>query len=179
MKNNDKLPSTQDPRCGTTAGYHRHKNANEVYCQPCKNAAKIYRAIWYQKNQKKAIDYSSQWRSENPEIQQKQHADYLKKNPDVFRRAASRRRAKKLNNESKIYTEKQVLDLYGHNCHICNEPIDLKAARRAGMTNWEYGLQIDHVIPLTKGGSDNLDNVRPSHGICNLKKGNRSNICSN
>jgi 5-methylcytosine-specific restriction endonuclease McrA len=26
------------------------------------------------------------------------------------------------------------------------------------------------VIPLSKGGSDELENVKPSHGYCNIKK---------
>jgi len=32
------------------------------------------------------------------------------------------------------------------------------------------GLQIDHVIPIVKGGPDTLNNVRPAHGLCNIKK---------
>jgi len=31
-------------------------------------------------------------------------------------------------------------------------------------------LHIDHLVPLAKGGSDTLENVRPAHGICNLRK---------
>ena len=72
------------------------------------------------------------------------------------------------------YTEYQVLELYGTDCHICGKPIDMKAPRRCGLTNWEYGLQIDHVIPLSKEGQDTLKNVRPSHGICNLRKGSKT-----
>jgi len=32
------------------------------------------------------------------------------------------------------------------------------------------GLHIDHVMPLSKGGPDTLENVRPAHGSCNVKK---------
>jgi len=28
----------------------------------------------------------------------------------------------------------------------------------------------DHVVPLSKGGRDDLKNVKPSHGKCNLTK---------
>jgi 5-methylcytosine-specific restriction endonuclease McrA len=31
-------------------------------------------------------------------------------------------------------------------------------------------LHIDHVYPLSKGGLDTLENVRPSHGKCNIVK---------
>jgi 5-methylcytosine-specific restriction endonuclease McrA len=57
---------------------------------------------------------------------------------------------------------------YGANCHICNEPIDLELPRTSRM-----GLTVDHVIPLSKGGSDELDNLRPAHWICNNRKSDK------
>ena len=84
---------------------------------------------------------------------------------------------------SKVYIERftepcmyslfEVIFLHGTSCHICKLPIDFSAPRRAFMPGWEYGLQFDHVIPLTKGGSDQIENVKPSHGLCNLSKGNK------
>lgn len=45
-----------------------------------------------------------------------------------------------------------VLSEYGDVCHLCG---------RAGSTS------IDHVIPRSMGGTDDLENLRPSHGSCN------------
>jgi len=87
------------------------------------------------------------------------------------RRSSSRRRAKLKSNGYSIYTLEEVLSKYGLNCHICKNQIDFDAPR--GPThgnNWELGLQIDHLIPISKGGPDTLDNVRPSHAQCNIKK---------
>lgn len=95
---------------------------------------------------------------------------YRKDNPDIKRRAEARRRARKLENGFEHYTEQQVLDLYGINCHICNKLINLKASRYAGADGWEDSLHLDHVTPISKGGPDTLDNVRPAHAICNLQK---------
>jgi 5-methylcytosine-specific restriction endonuclease McrA len=50
----------------------------------------------------------------------------------------------------------------------------MKASRKVGSKNWEKSLHIDHLIPISKGGSDTLENVRPTHALCNLKKGNRN-----
>jgi 5-methylcytosine-specific restriction endonuclease McrA len=91
-------------------------------------------------------------------------------NPEANRRYVARRRALKLANGFEIYTEQQVLETYGTDCHICSFPIDLNAPKSARKSGWENGLHIDHLIPLSKGGADILENVRPSHGLCNLKK---------
>ena len=87
--------------------------------------------------------------------------------------AARRRRARKLSLPNENYTEQMVISLYGSRCHLCHQEIDLSAPRRSGQDGWEKGLHIDHVIPISLGGPDTLDNVRPSHGYCNTSKGNK------
>lgn len=62
----------------------------------------------------------------------------------------------------------QVVREYGDVCHICQEPIDMNLPR----TN-RLGLTVDHVIPLSKGGTDTMDNLRPAHWICNNRKSNK------
>lgn len=62
----------------------------------------------------------------------------------------------------------QVLREYGDKCHICQETIDLDLARTSRM-----GLTVDHVIPLSKGGTDELHNLRPAHWICNNRKSDK------
>lgn len=70
----------------------------------------------------------------------------------------------------KYYTVKHILKLYGATCHICNQPIDLTLPRHCGEPGYEMGLHLDHVIPLSKGGHDTRENVKPSHAKCNLQK---------
>jgi 5-methylcytosine-specific restriction endonuclease McrA len=33
---------------------------------------------------------------------------------------------------------------------------------------------MDHIVPISKGGTHTLDNVQMAHRFCNLSKGNRS-----
>jgi 5-methylcytosine-specific restriction endonuclease McrA len=61
-----------------------------------------------------------------------------------------------------------LIERDGNLCHICNQEIDLSLAR-----NSRFGATIDHVIPLSKGGVDELANLKLAHWICNIKKGNR------
>jgi 5-methylcytosine-specific restriction endonuclease McrA len=71
------------------------------------------------------------------------------------------------------YSLYEIFVIHGPDCHICSLPIDFSAPRRSFAPGWEKGLQLDHVIPLAKGGSDQIENVKPSHGLCNLSKGNK------
>ena len=70
------------------------------------------------------------------------------------------------------FTEQDVLDKWGTDCHICGEPIDLNAPRHSKSAGWKHGLHLDHVIPVTKGGENSLENVKPAHAVCNLSKNN-------
>lgn len=55
----------------------------------------------------------------------------------------------------------QVVEMYGSVCWLCGRPIT-------------GTVSVDHVIPRSKGGSDDLDNCRPSHLECNVRRGNRT-----
>lgn len=50
-------------------------------------------------------------------------------------------------------------------CHICGKAIDFDA-------DWLDPLSfvVDHVVPLAKGGADNLSNKAAAHRECNSKK---------
>lgn len=53
-------------------------------------------------------------------------------------------------------------------CQICGEPIDMAA-------RFPHPLSpsIDHVQPISKGGSHTYENVQAAHLRCNMSKGNR------
>jgi len=85
----------------------------------------------------------------------------------------------KINNKSNVivwtdpgqYSMLEVLLAHGTMCHLCGNPVDMAATRKVGYYGWENGLHLDHVVPLSKGGSDTLENVKPSHAKCNIAKG--------
>lgn len=55
---------------------------------------------------------------------------------------------------------KTVFDKTNGVCYLCHEPLDFNT------------FTIDHVIPISKGGTRTLDNEMPAHEDCNLAKGN-------
>ena len=54
-----------------------------------------------------------------------------------------------------------VIDTYGRVCWLCHQPID-------------GTVSVDHVLPRSKGGTDDIENLRPAHLRCNLRRGNRA-----
>ena len=94
----------------------------------------VYHKI-YQKNHKEQLkDYAKK---------------YMKENPDWSERGWRRRRARKLNVKTHAYTIEDILFLWGTDCYLCGEPIDLETSRRPGLPGWERGLHLDHVLPLS------------------------------
>ena len=156
--NNSANPTVIREKCGTRNGYQTHSRNKEIPCQPCTDANATRYRKWYE----------SRRESERARI-----AKYGKENPQKRRMHRRNRRARKLSAESDKYLESDILHIYGIECHICQETVDLTAPRQVGTTGWERGLHLDHVIPLARGGSDTVDNVRPAHGICNVKKSHR------
>lgn len=80
------------------------------------------------------------------------------------------RRAAKRVHSKKKFPRELVIDTYGDLCHICSETIDLDAPSLVGQPGWELSYHPDHVVPLSKGGADELDNIRPAHAYCNQRK---------
>lgn len=79
-----------------------------------------------------------------------------------------RRRANKLKVESSKYTKEEVIERNGGICHICGKQIDLTLK-----SPHKKSFSIDHIIPVSLGGNDTLDNVLPAHRNCNSSKGTK------
>ena len=159
LRKGNKLPFIKREQCGTHAGWQKHNGLGELPCMLCRDARNVWKAAHYSKHPQKRAAYNKRQREAHPEKR---------------REVSRRRRAKLVHANTEKYTEKEVLEFYGSNCHICELPIDMEASRRPGIGEyWELGLHIDHLIPISKGGGDTLENVRPSHAKCNLRKSHR------
>lgn len=131
----------------------------------------LRRRKWYWNNREYAREMGRRYYEETAEKQRQTSRDWRKNNPDKLREQNRRTRAKRAAVPSEPYTEKDILNRWGTNCHLCGEPIDLNAPRATFHKGWERGLQLDHVIPISANGPDIIENVKPSHGKCNISKG--------
>ena len=150
--------------------YYRCRKVNEVACIECKSAAAEYERGRRRQNPERHRELDNAWRNRNVEKAREIEKRYRDSHPEVQRRKKRQYRARKYGSDTEKYTTQEILDLYGTDCHICNEPIDLDASRMCGQEGWEKGLHLDHLVPLIKGGTDLKENIRPAHAQCNISK---------
>jgi 5-methylcytosine-specific restriction endonuclease McrA len=114
---------------------------------------------WYEKNKEYAREYARECRLENPNYRVKL-SQYEKDHPEIRRARESRRRALKLKaSGSHTAAEFNALcEMSGWKCSYCGKPLNIKTASR------------DHKVPLSRGGSDSIDNIAPSCVRCNSRK---------
>ena len=152
----DQAISQNNKACGTMSGYNKHHKLKEQPCDPCREAQRQWWRDRRASHGKHINILRRAWRARTPN--------------------ANRNRMHRANANGGIvgyYSDQDVLDIYGTDCYLCGEPIDLIANRQCGKPGWEKAFHVEHMIPLSKGGPDTIENVRPSHGQCNIIKASK------
>jgi hypothetical protein len=134
---------------------------------------KTYSPEHYAANKELYAEYHRRYREKHKDRVKESNRRYRQLNKDKRAALERMRRARKRNSLTEKYSVEDVLAKYGSNCHLCGMDINLTAERRPGRKGWEWGLHIDHLVEISSGGSDTLENVRPAHGLCNLKRNNK------
>lgn len=141
----------------------RSGRTKDGYKNECKECAKSRRREWAIKNRDREqewnrakyladpqsyIDYSIQWRKDNPERYRE------------IRRMSEQTRRGRIH---EAFIEKVdpavVYEMHGGMCGICEDFVP------------RDDFHVDHIIPLAKGGMHGYVNVQPAHPFCNLSKG--------
>ena len=71
----------------------------------------------------------------------------------------------------KLPSKTEVVERWGNRCHLCEKKIDLGLSGKNPL-----GFTFDHVIPVSLGGTNDAENIRPAHWICNIRRGNRGPV---
>lgn len=129
-------------------------------------------ADYYARNRERLAARRRESYAADPDRGRQAVADWRRRNPGSHARwrAANPERWKALNraNQARRRAGKQPVDLAailerdGWFCHICSFVI----------VDWD-DLHFDHVIPLARQGTNDPENIRPAHALCNLRKGDK------
>lgn len=65
-------------------------------------------------------------------------------------------------------THEEVAERDNWICYLCGEAVDMSLPRTSKM-----GATLDHVVPISRGGEDSLENLRLAHWTCNVRKSNK------
>lgn len=107
-------------------------------------------------------DRIAEWRDRDREISRERSRRWAKNNPEKNAEIGARRRARVRG--AKV--GKVDLDaLWTGTCSICAQPLD-----RANRWPDPQSPSLDHIIPLSRGGSHSQANLQWTHLVCNLRK---------
>lgn len=141
-----------------TCGFQGDQSLFRPQTRQCLECRKNYVREYESKNREKRTAQKLAWAAANPEKAKLVSRKTKFKHRERLSAEANRYRARKMSAEgSHTLTEwLAVCSAAGWRCLSCKEPKPLTR---------------DHVIPLSKGGSDYIFNIQPLCLSCNSKKG--------
>jgi 5-methylcytosine-specific restriction endonuclease McrA len=115
---------------------------------------KNYNKINKRKRQKRERIYYL----ENKESISEKSKIYIKNNPERNRNASAKRRVRQMQNGVYLITSKELKNLYSANCFYCG---------------FNKNIEIDHIVPISRGGSHSIGNLISACMTCNRSKNNK------
>lgn len=153
-------------------GFHRGTKSAKSGIRPaCKKCESDDTKQRYYANKGLKPNPSLEWRKKNPEawkrLQRKSYEANREKriaemkiwaenNPILIRNYASIRRVRKLSAKTFLVTPKEIKKMLSKPCSYCYS---------------SQSTQLDHIIPLSRGGDHSIGNLTGSCKKCNLSKG--------
>lgn len=157
------------PMCGTS--FRPERTAKQVHCSPaCASRARRDSAT----RQCRESDCDRPVRARemcNMHLRRTYRAEGIEASPawtDRRRENYQRRRALKAGVDAERIVNREIFERDGWSCGLCSEPVDTEIA-------WPdpRSPSLDHIVPLSRGGSHTAANVQLAHLGCNVEKGDR------
>lgn len=141
-------------RVARRADYHRHRDRRRASS-----------ADWARRNRARSAARFrlTYWR--NPEVRRAASRRYAADNRETERQRSRRWRRRRAAGEAGNYTDLEIFERDGWICQLCLGPVDPSLPRTDRL-----GATIDHIEPLSRGGTDGRDQVQLAHRSCNSSK---------
>lgn len=153
--------------CVKIWGHNKYINNPDYYRIAVKNwqeknstQLREYQQTWRKEN----YDWMRRWWKENPDKPMQYYRAYYKKNYTHILISHQNRRA--LGEIDIKAFEQKFIDL-GSQCFYCHCPLVLEK-------NLPNSRTIDHMLPIKRGGTNDIDNLAPACWDCNRKKHTRT-----
>jgi 5-methylcytosine-specific restriction endonuclease McrA len=127
--------------------------------QEAKDRKKLQDKDYARKNRHKNRAATRRYRLNNPEKVRDSAKKYRLANKELQALKSAKRRSIKNDNSTFQVTRKELLKLYSSNCFYC------------GVSG---RMELDHVIPVSRGGSNSIGNFVASCRPCNASKGKKT-----
>lgn len=133
----------------SNSGHPRHNNSE---------TARESSRRWKRKNRAAVNEYNKKWSRAHPEARLQNHRRWYQANPEAVTANTQRRRTRSTSAGGSFTAGefKALISHYGNKCLCCGRS-DVK-------------LTADHVIPVSRGGTSNIDNIQPLCKSCNSQK---------
>ena len=171
--------------------------SNKIWAKEHKEEMLKWGREYYERNSEKQMEKTIKWREENPtkwkklvrksylknkekiketsKTYRKNHVEELKAQKKEYRKTEAckiatknnnnRRRSEKIKTSNGTISTKALKELIikqDYKCKYCNCDLDFSV---------KNSVHLDHVVPLSKGGTHTIENVVYSCASCNLQKG--------
>lgn len=145
-----------------------HCKRSRLYNANHPEKARVRSRRYAENNPEKTRESQRRWRTKHPEIARERVRNWHAEHPEAGRAKAHRRRALEIGSSG------------SHTAADVNLQIASQTDKRGRLRCWWCGgvirddYHVDHVIPLSKGGSNGADNIVIAHPFCNKSKGTKT-----
>lgn len=179
-------------KCGETKPiieFYKNRTCKDGHSPWCKACDKEKGRKWQKANPEKVNKKNRKWQKANREKVNEAAKKWRKANPEKINRKKARERAQKWRKENSerkaidvknrkikkknikgIYTEKDIQRLFSQQGGLCN------TCGKKLIRYRKKQYHVDHIKPLSKGGSNRPDNLQLLCPFCNLSKKDKDPI---